>query len=223
MAKLVCPHCGACTSLSPVWFMGKGRLLERGDADHPIYEDVALIALTDQEYMTVKGAVHYAVLECQSCNNWFVAAKEKYGGEWSAVYPVPHMSVAEEIPEPIKSEFEEAQLCFAVGAYRGCLLVCRTALIDMQREQKISGLDELVSKGIISATLLGQAHEVRLWANIIGHELVLPEEIEKDDVEHLLDYLRIILDTVYVQPKRLSALSQKRGQRKKPSSPPEPS
>ena len=146
-------------------------------------------------------------------------AKKQPGGEkWSAVYPIPHKPVAQEIPEPIKSEFEEAYLCFAVEAYRGCLLVCKTALIHMQREQGVSNLKELKDKGIISNMLYGQADQVRLWANMIGHE-EMPETISKEDTEQLLVYLETLLNNVYVEPKRLSALSGKLEQLKKGAKP----
>jgi hypothetical protein len=132
-------------------------------------------------------------------------------GEWSAAYPISQAPVPEEIPEPIKSEFEEAHLCFTVGAYRGCLLVCRTALIALQRERGVSNLKELKDKGAISPMLYGQADQVRLWANMIGHE-DMPEAITKEDAEQLLTYLAAILNAIYIEPKRLAALAQKREQ-----------
>lgn len=223
MGKLTCPHCGSITSFSPVMLEGDGISVGESSELHTRRRRVQLEAITDEKYMDYQARSRrdflYAVLECQGCNEWFVAGKARYGGEWSAVYPIPHRPVAKEIPEPIKSEFEEAHLCFAVGAYRGCLLICRTTLVAMQREQMVSGLDALVANGIISPTLLGQAHEVRLWGNIMAHEPVLPEEIDKDDVEQLLAYLEILLDAIYVQPKRLSELTQKREKLKKKPKP----
>jgi len=209
--KLVCPLCGVCTSFSPLLLKGRGFRLEQIHRDEVYYWDVALTATTNMPEMdSPVGDFHYAILACQACGCWFVAKKKAYGGEnWSAVYPIPHKPVAPEIPEPIKSEFEEAYLCFAVGAHRGCLLVCRTALIDMQRGQNVSNLVELKDKGIISDQLFKQANQVRRWANVIGHEDVPPEAIEKEDCEQLLTYVEALLDAVYVQPKRLSDLTQK--------------
>jgi len=217
--KLVCPLCGVSTSLSPLLLKGKGILLEDFGSDDIHYIDVVLRAITDDHYMDVTSKdTYYAILTCVACGGWFVAKKPPYEEEWLAVYPIPHKPVAQEIPEPIKSEFEEAYLCFAVEAYRGCLLVCRTASIDIQREQGVSNLKELRDKGIISNTLYGQADQVRLWANMIGHE-ELPETISKEDTEQLLAYLGMLLDTVYVQPKQLSDLSQKLEQLKEGANP----
>jgi len=210
--KLVCPLCGVYTAFSPLLLKGRGVFLADLDSSNVYYRDVALRAMIDDDYMTPRDT-QYAILTCEACGGWFVAKKHRYE-EWFAVYPILHKTVAEEIPEPVKSELEEANLCFAVEAYRGCLLVCRTALIDMQREQGVPNLKELSNKGIISNMLYGQADQVRLWANMIGHE-ELPETISKDDTEQLLTYLEMLLDTIYVQPKRLSALTGKLEQLKK--------
>ncbi len=214
MSKLICPHCGAFTSFSPASIIGKGVLLGRSTENTTEWGQVQVQAITPYKYEDDT----YAIVDCQACYECFVAKREKWNSEdsedWSAVYPVSHRPVAEEIPEPIKGEFEEANLCFAVGAYTGCLLVCRAVLITLQREQGVSGLKELKEKGTISNLLYGQADQVRLWANMIGHEDV-PEPIAKEDCEELLAYLEALLDDVYVKPKRLTSLSEKRQQLKK--------
>ena len=120
--------------------------------------------------------------------------------------------VAEEIPEPMKSKFEESQICFDAGAYLGCLLVCKTTLIALQRNMGITRLEELQGKGI-SNTLYKQADEVRLWANMFGHEDV-PEKVDKDDCEQLMTYIETLLNAIYVEPKRFSDLNNKRQQLK---------
>lgn len=244
MANLVCPVCGVPTSLSPVVLEGKGIVLadERlsysplaGSVQMITYEGVelrsfstkqslvALKAVTDEKYMTVEG-VCYAILICQTCGQWFVARKEEESvsplvtREWTAVYPIPRQPVAEEIPEPIKSEFEEAQLCFAVGAYRACVTICMVALEALWHHQGVSGLNQLKDDGIISARLFDQATEIRLWAGIVKHELI-HEPVGTEEAQELLTYLEAIFDTVYVQPARLDALAKKREKLKKDSKP----
>jgi len=211
MSKLICPHCGTSTSFSPIMLKGRGVLAEDLDSDQIHYREVALPAFIDEVYMIVQRPC-YAILACQDCGTWFVAA-EHYG-EWTAVYPIPHKPTAEEVPEPIRGELEEANLCFAIEAYIGSLLVCKTALIAMQRQQEVSNLKELKDKGIISKGLYKQADEVRLWANMVGHE-DSPEAVTKEDCEQLLTYLEALLNAVYVEPKRLAKLAQKREKLKK--------
>ena len=108
MTKLVCPFCGVFTSFSPLLLEGEGILVEDSTDRWTSYKQVRLWAVTDGEYLQAT----YAILVCQACGERFVAEKDKYGDEWSAVYPIPHKSVAEEIPELIKSEFE-ATFCQA--------------------------------------------------------------------------------------------------------------
>ena len=215
MNKLICPHCSVYTAFNPVRLRGRGIVLRSSSDTHTDYEKVDLWAFTDDKEMSSDDLntqdYMYAILMCQSCDKWYVARTRKYSNEWSAVYPILHPYVADEIPEPIKSEFEEANLCFAVGAYRGCILIliCKTALIDMQREQGVSNLKGLMDKGSISQTLYRQADQVRLWGNLIGHNSVPLDVAAKEDVEQLLEYLRMLLDTIYVQPKHLSNLTEK--------------
>ncbi len=211
---LVCPHCGVFTSFSPLPLRGRGILLKRSSGDTLIWEDVSLHAVTDPRYLGTADA-YYAIVSCQACEKWFVASRSPYVEEWSSVHPIPHKTASEDIPEPIKSEFEEASLCFAVQAYRACLLVCRAALIDMQRDRGVSNLEELWDKGTISETLYRQAHQVRLWGNLVAHEPVLPDAITKEDCEQVLAYLESLLDAVYVQPKKLARITGKLGQIKK--------
>jgi len=208
----MCPLCGAFTSFSPAQIIGKGILLDKSRENETQWGKVQISAIMPYDY---RGTDHvYAILVCRACEQYFVAERKEYADEWLAVHPIQHKPVAREIPGPIKSEFEEANLCFAVEAYRGSLLVCRTALIAMQRQQGVSNLKELKDNGAISEGLYKQADEVRLWANMIGHEDI-PEDITKEDCEQLLTYLEALLNAVYVEPKRLAKLAQKREQLKK--------
>ena len=103
--------------------------------------------------------------------------------------PLLHKKVADEIPEPIKGEFEEANLCFAVGAYRACASMCQIALEALWRgNEKISGLSDLRDQGIISTSIYDRTNEIRLWGNVAKHELV-PDVVEKEDAEQLVAYL----------------------------------
>jgi hypothetical protein len=211
MGKLKCPLCGDYTSFSPVLLKGKGVLTANSREYKTAYADVALEALAFD-----CGEAAYAILECKSCYKCFVAeARPKYSGNWAAVYPIPHKPVSEDIPEPIRSQFEEAHLCFAVGAYGSCLLMCGSALEASWREQRVSGLQDLKDKGVISPSLYNQANEVRLWGNVVQHDQPMPQVVTEDDAEQLLTYLEAILNAIYIEPKRLAALAQKRAQLKK--------
>lgn len=205
MGKLVCPHCG--DSTAPVPFVFKAEILFKESRLAPViptYPYMEGTAKAVTPYMSDQPT--YGVIVCQSCKEHFVA--EKKAGEWSAVYPIQHKTVATEIPEPIRGELEEANLCFAVGAYRACVSMCETALEAIWQDKKVSGLKELRDNGIISDNLFKRADQVRRWANVVKHQLI-HEAVTREEAEQLLSYLEQILDTVYVEEKQLSDLTQK--------------
>jgi hypothetical protein len=209
MAKLVCPLCGSTTAPNPVTFEATVEVVDS------LTRYRKLNGLATAVTSKAPGIPTYGVMQCAACKDRFVA-KLDVRGEWLSVYPIPHREVAKGIPEPIRSEFEEAHLCFAVGAYRGCLSMCECVLEAMWRHQKAAGLNDLRDKGVISPKLFEQANEVRLWANVAKHELV-HQPVSREDAEELLGYLEAVLDAVYVQPARMTALSQKRKQLEKGS------
>jgi len=89
--------------------------------------------------------------------------------------------------------------------------MCGTTIEALWRREEASGLKELKEKGTISAETYKHADEVRLWGNIAKHELI-PDVVKEEEAEELLTYVEIIMNAVYVEPKRLSKLSEKRKQ-----------
>lgn len=207
MNKLVCPRCSVYTA--PVLGRFEAQVLQKEYGRFHYETGEADAAIPYHE-----GVPSYGIMICQACENYFVA-EQTSRENWVAVYPLQHKPAAKEILEPIRGEVDEANLCFAIGAYMGCLLLCRTVLIALQRQQEVGNIKELKDEGIISEKMYLQADEVRLWANIVGHEDIDPKVIGKDDVEQLLTYLESIIDAVYVQPARLAALTKKREDIKK--------
>jgi hypothetical protein len=212
MAKLICPHCGAFTAFTPAFVVGKGVLSEYSGEDKTRYGDVEISAIVPHTY--VYGKERYAIVVCRGCNEVFVAKGEKYSDPnspdyWAAVYPIQHKTAPAEIPEPIKSEFEEASLCFAIGAYKACVLMCQIVLEHVWQEQQASGLAQLEANGVISSRLYRRANEIRLWGNLEKHQLAI-EPVLPEDAEQLLGYLEILLNEAYVEPKHLDTLTKKR-------------
>jgi hypothetical protein len=215
MGKLICPHCGDSTAPIPYYFQATVVLNNKALAafveGYPYVEGLTQ-AITKPE----PRQPTYGIIVCQSCGELFVARKENSG--WLAVYPIQHKHIAEEIPEPIKSEFEEANLCFAIGAYKACISMCMTALQATWQDKKVSNLKELRDNGTISENLFRRADQVRRWANVVKHQLI-HEVVKREEAEQLLSYLEQILDAVYVEEKRFSDLTQKLGQIEKPMKP----
>lgn len=215
MGKLICPHCGDATAPIPFHFKATVVLDDTRLAafvrGYPYVEGLTqAITIPDTDQAT------YGIIVCQSCGDLFVAKKENSG--WLAVYPVQHKPVAEDIPEPIRSEFEEANLCFAIGAYKACISMCMTTLEATWQDKKVSSLNELKDNGTISENLFKRADQVRRWANVVKHQLI-HEVVTKEEADQLLSYLEQILDAVYIEEKRFSDLTQRLRQIEKPTKP----
>lgn len=207
---VICPLCGDATSLSPVVIEDeRAYLVDKSSEHRSIFTKARISAITDDN---PPHYVSYGVFKCVSCGERFVAKKHNWLDEdWVVVYPISHKAVSEEMPEPIKGEFGEANLCFAIGAYRACVLMCQIALEALWRDRNVSGLNELKSQGIISSNLYDRANEVRLWGNVAKHEPIT-DVVEKEDAGQLLCYLEVILNDIYVEPKRLDSIAKKREQ-----------
>ncbi len=206
MSSMKCCVCGEATSISAVVIEDEQAYLpDESTEKSKIYGRAKLWAITDPD----SDYIYYGIFQCQACRSRFIGQKKYDSGDWVAVYPIPHTTAAPEIPEPIAGEFEEANLCFSIGAYRATVAMCEVALESMWREQKSSGLNDLKDKGLISTSLFNRATEVRLWANVAKHELV-PDAVEKGDAEQLLFYLESILHHVYIELSKLDALKKKR-------------
>lgn len=164
-----------------------------------------------------KGA-KYAILCCQNCDHLFITKRTTSSDGWYSVYPILSKNVSEYIPQPIGSEFKEASLCFAVGAYMACAAMCQRVLESICHNKKVSGLNKLYENGVISKSLFDKATEIRLWAGIVKHKPI-SESVSKEDADKLLTYLEVILDDVYTEPQRLASLGEKRKRmQKKPTS-----
>lgn len=207
MASTCCPHCNTTISPSAVRIEDEHAFMPNESSEtRKIYDKAVVPAVVEAKY---PYEVSYAILECQECHERFVAKLGNDDEDWVPVYPIPHKPVAEEIPEPVKSEFEEASLCFAVGAYRACVSMCQRTQESLCQNQKVSGLNELRDKGIILPALFDKATEIRLWAGIIKHKPIA-ESASKEDTQQLLTYLELILSAVYVERKQLEMLKEKR-------------
>ena len=207
--SVICPICSTPTSVEVVPIRDDMAYLpEESSEKRAVYGKAVVHAITDDDS---PHYISYGVFTCQACNKRFVAKKHISDPEWVPVYPIPHKSIAEEIPEPIKGEFEEASLCFAVDAYKACAAMCQRTLESLCQNKQVARLNELLSNGIISEALFKRATEIRLWANITKHETV-HEPVLREDVELLLRYLEDILDHVYVEPNVFDSLVQKRKQ-----------
>lgn len=205
MKGLTCPNCGTTTAFTPI-YLTRQRVIDYVGGTREAAGSSGVVPAVMPDWW--KG-IRYAVLCCQECESLFVVKDLLNGDGWRVVYPISHKIASDEIPPPIKEEFEEANLCFAIGAYRACAAMCQRTLESLCQNKEVSGLNQLRDDGIISHRLFDRATEIRLWAGIVKHKPIA-ESVSKDDAEELLTYLEDILNHVYVEPAHYKARKQKR-------------
>jgi len=140
-------------------------------------------------------------------------------------YPLgtPDDSVADEIPDHIKPDFQEALRCLFIKAYNATGEMCRRAIeascLDLgapKKEVLEEMIDWLEEKRIITPSLKDVAHKVRLGGNRCAHPTPQTqgntqtpqqadpiETIGKEHAEAIVDFTRHFFQYVYVTPKQL--------------------
>ena len=140
---------------------------------------------------------------CNSCRN---AMLVRDNGD--IVYPIARgipNPIDDRVPDLIGQDFDEAQQCFSVNAYRGCAVLARRAIeatCEDKGAKKASTLeamiDDLHSKQIITKDIAGWAHVVRWIGNDAAH--AGSPEVTRDDAIDVLELAKQILHIIYVAP-----------------------
>jgi hypothetical protein len=203
-----CPHCGCTVRNEPVRNQGSVFTLTGIRVTGELNSELGIVKAAPQPlYVSYPiRSMQYSVVRCEECNREFVVENVPPNVTW----PNRKVEISTDVPEPIRSAVKNAKQAHAVGAELAALLAARTALTRLQREQSSASLKELFESGKITRILYGQADELRLWANMVGHEDVEPDQPSGEDVEHLLGYLDLIIEAVYLQPAKLQSLQTKR-------------
>ncbi len=169
-------------------------------------------------------------LQCQGCFEYIlgIVRWRPFQGDvqYETHYPLgqPDDDVAEEIPEHIQPDFQEALRCLFVDAYNATAEMCRRAIeascLDLGAPKKDvleDMIDWLADNRIITPLLQQAAHKVRLGGNRGAHPPVdgaavpaIPkpkdapiEKIEKDHALAIVDFTQHFFEHVYVIPKQL--------------------
>lgn len=105
MGNILCPICNTATALNAVRIEDDhAHMPDRSTEREMVFEKAVVHAIKEAEY---PYKVNYGIFQCQACGESFVAKNHKYEDkDWVVAYPLPHKPSAEEIAEPIKSQFE---------------------------------------------------------------------------------------------------------------------
>jgi hypothetical protein len=132
------------------------------------------------------------------------------------IYPTPRPEpTAPEIPAAIAADLDEAKTCFVNDCFRACAVMARRCLEAACVEKGATGktlvqkVDDLRSKGVITADLAEWAHTLRHIGNDAAHDLTAT--VDKDDATDLLELAKQFLQVVFVAPAIAAARRAARG------------
>src|SRR4029077_10717711 len=143
----------------------------------------------------------------------FEVAMTRSSGTWlyDTHYPIGWADdrVAEEIPDSIKPDFQEALRCRFVKAYNATAEMCRRAL-EASCIQQGASADVVLSKMIdwlhdqrkITTPLRDMAHKIKLGGNIGAHPS--DKRLTEEDADAVLAFSDEYFQHVYVTPARMA-------------------
>ena len=183
MASVKCPRCNSYTVNAPV-------VIQR-------YVEPTARHLGSLEASFPVTAGRVSIVECGACRGYFVVEGER------AVWPLTSPPAPDSVPAKIREAYEDARRAHAAGANIAALMAARTALIRFQRDKEASNFKELVDRQIITPAIYGGVDQLRLWADVAGHDDISVDAFEAQEVEDILDYLGIALEAAYTHQARV--------------------
>lgn len=126
----------------------------------------------------------------------------------------------EGLPPNIEQAAAEAHSCLSAGQIIAAAITARATLESVVKDQGITEkidlykkVEKLKAEGKVNDLLTSQAHAIRNIGNDMAHG-DFDELPDKEEVEHIVQFMDILIDTLYVQPARVKAVEDKRKARR---------
>ncbi len=206
--NVFCPQCNILVVAKVIAF---GYSQFRSNAVNPI-DEVDAVYHSDR----------YSVCLCPRCNQPFLVRQSLDGvpGEFESVteqavlYPGESKLLPEELPESVKTAYDQASRSLHASLFEPCILMSRKCLEAVCKILGAKGrdlnarLEGLHEAGHIDSLLLGWAHQVRLIGNEAAHDIDAP--VTKEDARDVFDFTEAILIYVFSLTKRFESLKKRR-------------
>lgn len=164
----------------------------------------------------LSAATEWRFLQCQKCGQICVDSRLDHGlgltANANVTYPAAR-ELSKDVPEALREEWDEAQICFRNGALKSCAGAVRRTVEGTCSEHGISertldlSLKAMIEQGVIDQTLFEWATMLRLVGNAGAH---YGENISVEDVQDALSFTEALLDHIYVLRKRFEAFRTRR-------------
>ena len=203
--------CPVCNMLVAAKVVAEGNGGFRSDEVNPLDE-------IDTEY----HGEHYYVCLYSRCSQPFLIRQSLYGipAEFESVtdekilYPSEKKLPLDDVPNTIKSAYDQAARSFSASLFEPCVLMCRKCLEATCKNLRAKGRDlnsklqSLFDGGHIDSRLLNWAHEIRLIGNEAAHD---PDtKVTKRDARDVLDFTEAILIYIFFLTSRFEAFRVRR-------------
>jgi hypothetical protein len=117
---------------------------------------------------------------------------------WTEKTPKPYRGT----PAPIASAADEAAVCLFAGAARGAVILARSVIEAVARDQGITQgklfhkIEEMHARGLIRKDVRDAAHELRDFGNQMAHG-DFSEPVSRNDAVLVLVLMEDVLEEVY--------------------------
>lgn len=162
-------------------------------------------------------STYYFLTRCSSClevslfGDW--EESDDLGSLKSAILMYPKITkIHSAVPAPIVKDYNEAKKVIKKSPHAFAVLV-RRAMENVCIHQDAKGkdlkekIDDLAKREIIPKSLARMANAIRYIGNIGAH--VNEHDIDQEEALILDDFMRAILEYVYVAPAKLDTLAKK--------------
>jgi hypothetical protein len=160
------------------------------------------------------------VVACQNprCNR-LVLVITTAAGDVKKIYPAGHheFDPTIEIPDELRDDFREAGWCLDAGCFKASMVMSRRTL---QRVLKAQGCDQrnlvdaiaaAIKQDVLRKAFHPFAEEIREYGNLSAHpDDDQLENATKESAEHVMEFVRLIVEEFYEVPGKASRLKKQR-------------
>lgn len=192
--RVTCPYCGA-----------KGRF--------------NLVSREERKAQTAHGGLYFDLWKCAECSNLIFVLWGTDGGlHQYEVFPPPKELPAADPswPEPVARAYLQARKSLESESWDAAATMARRAIQAAVRHlgakpgQFRDEIKELAGRGLLSASLVEWATEVRLLGNVGAHPDAEEPAVAREDAADVVTFAQYFLDFVYTIPRQIAEHRAKR-------------
>ncbi len=192
------------------------------------HNKVLAVPLTDVPDVKYGDSEAWLIAKCPQCNEKVFVIFDTLNHYVSRTFPFGYIKssdYSDDIPENVRIDLAEAELCKRAKAYRASVVMYRRVVENVAKKElglekitdnKADNLKKKISlmfsEGLITKPIEQQAQEIREFGNYGAHPADdgLDLEITWEDVELIDDLVWDIVRTIYLQPAKHKKLQEKR-------------